>query len=606
MAENVAARPAPAPDPGGPPRARLRARGMLAENEHWVMRLMVALTAAALLAAIALPLWQLVVRSLADNDGQFVGLGNYITYLTNPGLRASLVNSLYVSVISTALAVSAAFAFAYALTRTAMRGKGPAMALAMTPLFAPSLVYAIAFIYLFGNKGLITTGFFGLTERLLGVDMSFDIQLYGARGIVLAESVWLFPQVLLILVASLRLADARLYEAAAVLGASRWRTFRTVTLPSARYGLISALFVGFTLVFTDFGIPKVVGGSYNVLATDIYKRVIGQQDFAMGAAVSMLLLAPTVVAVVIYRLAERGQRATIGTGAVAYVPRPGRWSDRIAAGYTLGTGLLITGVLMAALMASLVNVWPYDLSLTLRHYDFDSVGGGGYGSFGNSVRMSLYTAAAGTAFVLVAAYVTEKGVGLPLVRRGIGALSLVPLALPGLVVGLMYIFFFNDPSWQLPIAGISIPNPLHFLYGTMALLVLSNVIHFYTVCFLTVTTALKALGPELEAVSASLGAPFYRTMVRVTAPLSLPALLDVGTFFFISAMTTVSAVIFLYPPHIKLASVAVVNMDDAGDTASAAAMSMLIVATSIAARAVHGVVARQLESRTGRWSRRST
>ena len=100
----------------------------------------------------------------------------------------------------------------------------------------------------------------------------------------------------MILVAALSMADARLYEAADALGASKTRVFFTVTLPGAKYGVISAGFVIFTLVITDFGIAKVIGGQFNVLATDIYKQVIGQQNFEMGAVVGFVLLIPAVVA----------------------------------------------------------------------------------------------------------------------------------------------------------------------------------------------------------------------------------------------------------------------------------------------------------------------
>jgi iron(III) transport system permease protein len=170
---------------------------------------------------------------------------------------------------------------------------------------------------------------------------------------------------------------------------------------------------------------------------------------------------------------------------------------------------------------------------------------------------------------------------------------MLPLAVPGLVLGLGYIFFFNDPR-----------NPLGFLYGTLGILVINTVAHYYTVSHLTATTALKQLDNEFEAVSASLKAPFYRTLWKVTVPVCLPSILGISVYMFVNAMTTVSAAIFIYVPSTKLASIAIVNMDDAGQTAAAAAMGVMIVITSAAVRVVHLAATRVLDRRTQAWRRR--
>ena len=130
-------------------------------------------------------------------------------------------------------------------------------------------------------------------------------------------------------------------------------------------------------------------------------------------------------------------------------------------------------------------------------------------------------------------------------------------------------------------------NPLNFIYGTMAILVICTISHFYSVSHLTAVTALKQIDQEFETVSASLRVPFWRTFFRVTLPVCLPAVFDIAMYLFVNAMTTVSAVVFLYSPHTTLAAIAVLNMDDAGDVAPAAAMAMLIFATSAVIRAAY-------------------
>jgi len=196
-------------------------------------------------------------------------------------------------------------------------------------------------------------------------------------------------------------------------------------------------------------------------------------------------------------------------------------------------------------------------------------------------------------------------VGESVAVMGLGLVGLLMtmwsrLRAPGLVIGLSYIFFFNAPSFDL--FGMNVPNPANALYGTMAILVLSNVVHFFTVGYLTATTALGQLDREFEAVSESMGVPFYRTFLRVTAPVCLPAILEIGLYFFVNSMATVSAVIFLYSADIPLAAVAVANMDDAGDIAPACAMSVLIVAANVAVRILYGLATKRLRRRSQAWA----
>jgi iron(III) transport system permease protein len=554
-----------------------------------------------LVCAVLLPVVNLLGKSLLDQDGAFVGLANFRTYFGTPSLSRSLWNSVRVALVTTVASVTLGFGYAYGLARTRMPGKAFFRGVAMLPLFAPTLLYGISLVYLFGRKGLITTGFLGFFKTHLGIDVGFDIGVYGEVGITLAEIVYTFPQAFLILSTALRMTDARLFEASDALGASHLRTFFTVTLPGVKYGLVSAFFVCFILCFTDFGAPKVVGGNFPVLATDIYKQVIGQQNFVMGATVAVVLLLPTLVAFLADRVAQRRQVSMIQARSVTFDPAPNRRADRLALAGCGLVALLVVTFFAVSLLASLVSVWPYDLSVSLRHYRFEFTGGGGYGALWNSVRMSLWAALAGTAAAFCSAYLVEKSRGMSGLRQGAYFLSMVPLALPGMVIGLAYIFFFNAPGWDA--GGVRLPNPFGGLYGTMAILVLSNVVHFYTVSFLTATTALKQLDQEFETVSESLGVPFWRTFRKVTLPVCLPAVLEIALYFFVNSMATVSAVIFLYSSDIPLASVAVANMDDAGDTAPAAAMSMLVVLVNIAARLAFEV-ARRLTRGSRAWTRR--
>ncbi|MCP3688743.1 MAG: putative 2-aminoethylphosphonate ABC transporter permease subunit, partial [Gammaproteobacteria bacterium] len=496
-------------------------------------------------------------RRVVLRPSSAIGLENYRSYFSTPALFRSIGNSLTIAVISTIITVSLAFGFAYALNRSAMRFKGVFRLIAMIPILVPSLLPGIALVYLFGNQGMIK-------ELLMGESI------YGPIGIVIGSVFFTFPHALIIITTALAISDSRLYEAAISLRASRWKTFWTVTIPGARYGLISAAFVVFNLVITDFGLPKVIGGQYNMLAVDIYKQVIGQQNFEMGAVVSMVLLIPALFAFTIDRYVQKRQVALLSARSVPYEPKPHKQFDMICLVYCLLVAIFIVGLIGVCQYAALIKFWPYDLSLSLINYNFEVMDGGGWGSYVNSIQLGLLTAVVGTVVVFCGAYVVEKTNGFIATRSGFQFLAMMPMAVPGMVLGLAYIFFFNDPA-----------NPLNGIYATMVILVICTVTHFYTVSHLTAVTALKQMDREFEAVSASLKQPFYKLFSRVTVPVCLPSILDISIYLFVNAMTTVSAVIFLYSPDTTLASIAVLNMDDAGDVAPAAAMGMMIFYTNV-------------------------
>ncbi|MCP4188781.1 MAG: putative 2-aminoethylphosphonate ABC transporter permease subunit [Gammaproteobacteria bacterium] len=519
-------------------------------------------------------------RRVVLRPSSAIGLENYRSYFSTPALFRSIGNSLTIAIISTIITVSLAFGFAYALNRSTMRFKGIFRLVAMIPILVPSLLPGIALVYLFGNQGMIK-------ELLMGESI------YGPIGIVIGSVFFTFPHALIIITTALAISDARLYEAAISLRASRWKTFWTVTIPGARYGLISAAFVVFNLVITDFGLPKVIGGQYNMLAVDIYKQVIGQQNFEMGAVVSVVLLIPALFAFSIDRYVQKRQVALLSARSVPYEPKPHKQFDLICLVYCLLVAIFIVGLIGVCQYAALINFWPYDLSLSLTNYNFEVMDGGGWDSYVNSIQLGLLTAVVGTVVVFCGAYVVEKTNGFVATRSGFQFLAMMPMAVPGMVLGLAYIFFFNDPA-----------NPLNGIYATMIILVICTVTHFYTVSHLTAVTALKQMDREFESVSASLKQPFYKLFSRVTVPVCLPSILDISIYLFVNAMTTVSAVIFLYSPDTTLASIAVLNMDDAGDVAPAAAMGMMIFYTNVTARLIHLFVTRKVMRTTQAWRTR--
>ncbi|UUZ78017.1 putative 2-aminoethylphosphonate ABC transporter permease subunit [Polaromonas sp. P1(28)-13] len=556
---------------------------LVRQKTHWIdylAHIALALAAIILIVFLAAPLLAILQQALENKTGQFVWFDNFIDYAKTPALLESLWNSLWVSSAVTLITVPLAFGFAYALARSCMRYKALFRGITLIPLLAPSLLSAISLIYWFGNQGVLKRWMQGI-----GIE-----QIYGAPGIVVAECFAVFPHALMILVTALSLSDARLYEAADAMGTSARRKFFTITLPGAKYGLISAALVTFTLVITDFGIPKVIGGNFNVLATDVFKLVIGQQDFAKGAVVAILLLAPAVLTFGVDNYVSKRQTAMLTARAVPYSPKPARKYDLAMTLYCSLIAVLVLAMLGMAVFASFASFWPYNLTPSLRHYTLGLVDAEVSVGFINSLKMSAGTAFFGTALVFFSAYLLEKTKGMDGLRGLVRMLAMLPMAVPGLVLGLGYIFFFNAPD-----------NPLNGLYHTLTLLTLCTIVHFYTTGHLTAVTALKSLDGEFEAVSASLKVPFFKTFWRVTLPICTPALIDIARYFFINAMTTISAVVFLYSPETKVASIAILNLDEAGEMGAAAAMAVLIGLASTLATLLFMALAWWVNRRTQAW-----
>jgi iron(III) transport system permease protein len=515
------------------------------------------------------PLCVLALRSLTGASGG-LSLSNYQAYLASPALFVSLGNTFYLGIGTVLITLPLAFLFAYGIERSRIPFRGFFTIVGSAPLLAPSLLPAMALVYLFGQQGLFAHWLGGRT-------------IYGSGGLLLAEAIATFPHAVVILRTALSASDGRLYEQAHLLGASRRRTFFSLTLPAARHGLISASFVVFSLAIADVGAPKVVGGNFDVLALDIYKQVLGQQNFNLGAVVAMLLLIPTVIAVIFERWAARRQAALRSSRSTPYAPDANPSRDMAVFFGCALIAVAIVGVLVVCQLAAIVRLWPYDLSATLDHYRFGDFDGGGWDAVVNSTLLAAATAFVGVTLVFGGAYVSEKVQSLRWARTLYSIFALAPAAVPGLALGLSYALFFNDPA-----------NPFHFIYATVWVLLIANVIHFFTVPHLTSISALKALDPDYESAAKMSGRGLFSVFRSVAAPLSAASLAEIALYFFVNAMTTVSVVVFLYPPDFKLAAVAVLNMDDAGDAAPAAAMGMMIVYINLLVRVGGDLAAKSL------------
>ncbi|MGH7324134.1 MAG: ABC transporter permease [Candidatus Rokuibacteriota bacterium] len=507
-----------------------------------------------LLVFVVWPVLRVLWMSVTGPAG--LTLAHFSEFFSTWRLFRILLNSLAVAAVSTALTVLVALVLAYAVTRTTVPGKRFVSLMALLPLISPPFLVSLAFILLFGRNGVVT--------RWLGLDWS----IYGFHGIVVAQVFTFLPQAYILLANVLGSIDTTLEEAAENLGAGPITTLRRVTLSLARPGVASAALVVFILCMTDFGNPILVGGRYNVLATEIYAQVIGMNDFAAAATMSVILIVPCLIAywLNVSWVGNKSYVTVTAASRTALRPTPGvlRWPLAVV---TFGIALFIAVIYGLIPLGSFVRLWGSDWSLSLIHYAFGSTAEGAWPIW-NSVKLAVVSGVVGTGLALVTAYLIERKRGsLGPGARVLEALSLLPAALPGTVIGVGYILAFNVP----PI----------YLTGTIWILVTSVVFWKFPVAVLAGVNALKQIDPAIEEAAVSLGAGAARTFTRVVLPLLTGTAFSIFVYFFINGMVTVSAVIFLIYPGFNLGSVAILAQVENGYPGVACALGTIILAIVI-------------------------
>lgn len=512
---------------------------------------------------MVLPLFTLFARAFQNSRGEFVGMANYIEYFANPALSRALFNTVNVSLTTTVISVTLGFLYAYALTRTNICFKRFFRYMAMLPIFIPTIVHAIGLISLFGRQGIITQMGIGSGE------------ISGQLGIVMSHVIFTFPQAFLMFFVTLEYADGRLYEAAESMGVGPVTKLFKITLPEIKFTFINAMFVCFTLAFTDFGAPVVIGGGYNMLATDLFVQILGLFNFNMSAVVGTLLLVPAILAFVVNRITNIANMGAVSAKSTKLTVKKSFARDAFF--FTLCSLIILFFLLIIGVLALRAFTIPFEGGFTLGNFRFNPVMGG-IQSFFNSIHMSLLTATAGTTFVFVYAYMAEKIDGFEFLRKIAKLFSMIPLALPGMVIGVSFIFFFNNPD-----------NPFNFMFGTVRILVVANILSFFSVPYLTVIGALKKLDHEYESVSDSMNAPRWKLFARVTVPLCLPAILETFMYYFVTSMVTISAMVFLVTPRFSVASITINHMNQDGVMAQAAAMGLLILLVNVVARLIYEI-----------------
>ena len=529
-----------------------------------------AVTAVFFAGFLAVPMISVLVKSFTGN-GEAASLSHYVEVLTGRGFLRALGNSFAISICSALLATVLAFILAYTIhyTNVGKRYKWLIGKAAILPMLLPTITYGFAIIYSFGKQGLLT--------QLFG-RQRFNI--YGFNGLLLGYVVYTLPIAFTLINNAMGYIDKRFMIVSRLMGDSPLQTFRmTIVIPLM--GTLATSFIQtFFLCFTDFGIPASVGGQYEVVASVLYAEMLGSiPNFGNGAVVALVMIIPSVVSITVLHILEK---YNVRYNKISPIElKKGVKRDAVFA--VLSGAVLVCALSMFAVMfvTPFIEEWPYRMNFTLEHVQAVFEDRQLYGVYVNSVMVALITALAGTLIAYGGALVTARSTVNGKLKKVIDSIALVTNTIPGMVIGLAYLFVFTGTPLQ----------------NTFPIIIICNIVHYFSTPYLMMKNSLSKMNASWETTAMLMGDSWVKTIVRVVTPNALSTLLEVFSYYFVNAMVTVSAVIFIAGARTMVITTKIQELQYFNEFNEIFVLSLLILFTNLIARAVFRRLAKMSESR---------
>ena len=519
---------------------------------------------------LAVPMISVLVRSFTGS-GEPASLAHYVEVLTGRGFLRALGNSFVVSICSALLATVLAFILAYTIhyTNVGKRYKWLISKAAILPMLLPTITYGFAIIYSFGKQGLLT--------KLFGRQL-FNI--YGFNGLLLGYVVYTLPIAFTLINNAMGYIDKRFMIVSRLMGDSPLQTFRmTIVIPLL--GTLATSFIQtFFLCFTDFGIPASVGGRYEVVASVLYAEMLGSiPNFGNGAVVALIMMVPSVVSITVLHILEK---YNVRYNKISPIELK-KGVKRDAAFAVLSGAVLVFALSMFVVMfiTPFIEEWPYRMNFTLEHVQAVFEDRQLYGVYVNSVMVALITAFAGTLIAYGGALVTARSTVSGKLKKVIDSIALVTNTIPGMVIGLAYLFVFTGTPLQ----------------NTFPIIIICNIVHYFSTPYLMMKNSLSKMNASWETTAMLMGDSWVKTIARVVTPNALSTLLEVFSYYFVNAMVTVSAVIFIAGARTMVITTKIQELQYFNEFNEIFVLSLLILFTNLIARTVFRRLARVSESR---------
>ncbi|NKF08563.1 ABC transporter permease subunit [Clostridium gasigenes] len=466
---------------------------------------------------LIIPLIVLLFKSFQVEDG--IGIFNYIKVLKDVELIASIKNSIFISLCTAVITTLISFILAYVLNST--RVFKPLKKIINTgiaiPMLLPSIAYGFAIIYSFGKQGLLT--------KIFGREL---FEIYGFNGLLIGYVIYTLPSAFLIINNSFKYVDKKFIVVSKLMGDNSIRRFINTILRPLIGSIAGAFVLAFILSFTDFGIPASVGGNYNVVATYLYQTMLGAiPNFNLGAVIAVLMLLPAVVGVLILQYVERFNFNYDKFTKVEV--EINKLRDIILGTISMGIILGILSIFIVMFITPFMKNFPYDMSFTLKYFINTLHTNNILQVYKNSIIVATFSAIIGTIVAYALAMINSRTSISKRAKLNIDIISMVTNTVPGMVLGLAYLMLFNKSD----------------LKGTFIIIIISNIVHFFTTPYLMGKNALSKMNPSWETTGELMGDSWIKTIFRVVIPNSITTIIDMVSYYFINSMVTISAIIFL-------------------------------------------------------------
>lgn len=516
----------------------------------------------------AYPLFE-AVRLTFIKNGEF-SLEIWKRILTTKQYLSAFWGSIKLGISTATLSTLVGFLFAFVLARTGIKGKKFFSTMATLPVISPPFSLTLSILLLFGNNGLIT-------KKILGLH---NFSIYGLTGLTLVQTMGMFPIAYLTMVGVLHSIDSTLEDASLDLNASKLKTFLKVTLPLSMPGILSAWLLVFTNSLADFANPLILSGNYRVLSVEAYLEVTGMNRLGNGAALSILLLLPTITAFLVQRFWVSKKSFVTVTGK----PSP-RITELVSkpVKITLVTLMIFIIIFLISLYGTIVagcfvKNWGIDYTFTLENIK-EALQRGKDAITDTVTLASIATPIAGILAMMTALILVRKRFSG---KRIFEILIMAPFAIPGTLIGISYILAFNKP----PI----------ILVGTGAIIVINYIIRELPVGVEGGVAALRQIDPSIEEAAQDLGADVPTVFKTVVLPLLRPAFISSLSYTFVRSMTAVSAVIFLISAKWYHITVLIYNFSENLRFGLASVLATTLIIIVLAAFGIMRLLVRESET----------
>ena len=519
-------------------------------------------------AFLLIPMIFIIGKSVVGNEG--FTLEFYKSVFGGREFAGIFGRSVGIAMASAVVTTVLAFILAYSIHFTNIHpfAKKGIYKLAVMPMLLPTITYGFAIIYSLGKQGLLT--------RLFGRQL-FDI--YGMSGLMIGYVLYTLPISFLLINNTMGYIDKKFLVVSRVMGDGAVRTFFQTILRPLMGTLAASVIQSFFLSFTDFGIPASVGGRTEVIAGRLYNEMLGSvPNFNRGAVVAIMMLLPSVVSILILGYLDKFNIRYSKVSDIEMKKSPVR---DIACGLiSFAILLCITAIFAVIIIVPFIDEWPYRVNFTWSHFSAVFEDAALSMVVRNSVIAAALTALFGSLVVYGGALVTARSSISPKCKKVIESVALVTNTIPGMVLGIAFLLTFSGTGLQ----------------NTMAIIIFCNIIHFFSTPYLMMKSSLEKMNSSWETTARLMGDSWIKTVVRVITPNALSTLLEVFSYYFVNAMVTVSAIIFITGARTMVITTKIKELQHFAKFDEIFVLSLLLLVINIAAKALLGALAERMRT----------